>query len=312
MKPFLLFVLIVLTLTRVSAQLPSAYLKPSKSKQLGAISKTSTLFVVIENEKRPDDAALVEAVKKYWTIGPVKYLSLLEFTEKFRAGSLDKSNLYLYNNHNEALALPGMLTVSSYQGFYLTNDPVRLYSSGGESKAPGYLFFSSNYMYDQKGVPIKGFYSLMARNFDHDIRYCQDENNFKRSKKLKRKNGILFFLPMDTITTKTTLLVKEQTNRQEKDVKKKKSKKMQKKRREYITDSYTNKKPPVIVFPEDIDFALQKKDADILLYNGGCLYSAENGAVYATSRGQSTGGGSWASAVTSVILISLAIVYILN
>jgi len=64
-------------------QLPDVYLSAKQSQALGNLSKKALLFVVIDNEKRSDDSALIAAVKSYWTIGPVKYMSTLEFLLKY-------------------------------------------------------------------------------------------------------------------------------------------------------------------------------------------------------------------------------------
>src|SRR4051812_29952329 len=99
MKFFMLTAVLLFTCLQHYAQMPQVYLKPKQSKALGALSKTAPLVVVIENEKNADDAALISAVKEYWKIGPVKYMSGLEFAEKFKSGTLDRTNLYLYNNY---------------------------------------------------------------------------------------------------------------------------------------------------------------------------------------------------------------------
>jgi hypothetical protein len=314
MKNIIAAALVMLIATGAFSQLPLVYQKPSKAKELGAVSRSAILYVVIENEKRPNDAALVEAVKNYWSATPVKYMSLLEFTEKLKAGSLDKSNLYLYNNHSEYLKFTQMVVcVSMYSGYYLTNDPYQLVRSLKPRQAPGYLHFSSNNLEDLRGEPIKGYYSLMMKNFDHDIRYCADEANYTSRKKLKRKNSIYFFVPPETISGKTTLLVKEQTTRMVKSNKKgKRARKAQEKKREFVTDAYTNKKTPVVVFPEDVDHAIKKKDAQVLLYNGGCLYSAENGAACATSRHLQGGGLKAVSYATGLLISAASIVFFLQ
>jgi hypothetical protein len=295
------------------SQLPLVYQSASKSKQLGELSRTASLVVVIENEKRPDDAALVDAVKKYWKVGPVKYMSQLEFNEKLKSNSVDESQLYLYNNGSKGEFLESVRhypTVSMYSGFYLTNNPRKLLSSLKARQAPGYLHFSSNPMSDSRNNPNKGYYSLMIRNFDHDLRFCQDEANLKFKRKIKKRNNISFFVSPDTVASKTTLLVKEQTARQEKQ-KTKKGKKRQEKRREFVTDGFTNKKVPVVVFPEDVDLAVKKTDKDVVLYSGGCMY-APDGSVYATARQARSGNFSTVVSVASLVISVVSIVVFIN
>jgi hypothetical protein len=59
----------------------------------------------------------------------------------------------------------------------------------------------------------------------------------------------------------------------------------------------------VVVFPEDIGYAVKKSDADILLISGDCLYSALDGSVYATTRGNSSGR----LAVASYLSLALSV-----
>ena len=288
MRLLLLFLFLLNTFL-FTAQLPLAYQSRKQAMALGEFSKTADLVVVIENEKNPDDAALIAAIKNYWKIGPVKYMSGLEFSEKFKQNTLDTKNLYLYNNYARVYSTnvktPG---IAAYKGYYMTNDPRKLVYSTSNKKAPAYLHFSANALYDNKQVPISGFYSLMVKNFNHDISYCQSTDNFTKRQKDKRKKGIRFF-NQEEIADKTLLLVKEQTVRQEKKKSKKQKKNVDsKKKMRFITDDYTNKKVPVIVFPEDIDYAVKKGDPTILLYTGGTLYSAKDGSAYATSRGESS------------------------
>ncbi len=268
------------------AQLPFVYLKQKQCLAFGNMTKNATLFVVIENEKNADDAALIEALKSHWKIGQVKYLSGLEFSEKFKSNSLDESNLYLFNNFTRPLrADKPIISVMIYQGYYLTNSPVKLANSTKAKNAPAYLYFSADVLYDKKRVPNKGFYSLMVKNFNHDVLFCQDETNFKSKKKKRRKNGVYFF-KTDSINERTVLLVKEQTQKKEKTTKQgeRKTSNVSGKKIGMDTDKYTDSKKAIVVFPEDIEYAVKTNDRNIMLYNGGCLYSAEDGSVYATMR----------------------------
>lgn len=294
------------------AQLPQVYLKPKQSLALGELSKSATLFVVIENEKKTDDAALVNAVKSQWNAGRVKYISLLEFTEKYKSNTLDNANLYLFDNIDQVYTPEKrIIPLTVYNGFYLTNSPRELVNSAKPTKAPPYLFFSANTLKDKKGTPNNGFYALMVKNFNYDIKYCRNEQNFKTKKKLKRKNGIYFF-KADSIRDKTVLLVKEQTVREEKNAKPnvKKINNKSKKHSEKATDKYTDSKQPVIVFPEDIEYAVKHNDNNIMLYNGGCLYSAADGSVYATMRGKSSSSFRPIFSIASLAISIASVVFV--
>jgi hypothetical protein len=58
-----------------SSQMLKLQLSKSHIRKLAASIKTDTLFVVITNEKEPADAALVNAMKNYWTMGKYKFIS---------------------------------------------------------------------------------------------------------------------------------------------------------------------------------------------------------------------------------------------
>ena len=297
-----------------SAQLPFIYLKPKQCQALGTLAKNATLFVVIENEKNPDDAALIEAIKTHWKIGDVKYLSGLEFSEKFNSNTLDESNLYLFNNFTRPLRLNRTnIPLSIYQGYYLTNSPVKLTYVRKSAKAPPYLLFSADVLYDRKGMPNRGFYALMIKNFNHDVLFCQDEINFMSKKRKKRKNGVYFF-KTDSINERTVLLVKEQTQKKEKITKagEKKTSNVSDRKAGMDTDKYTDSKKAMVVFPEDIEYAVKTNDRNIMLYNGGCLYSAGDGSVYATVRKSPSTSFRGVSNLISFAVAVASIVYIRN
>ncbi len=286
MKFSFFFALAMCAVLLTKAQLPIAYLSKKQSQALGNLSRTAQLVVVIENEKNPDEAALITAIKSYWKIGSVKYMSGLEFSEKFKDNALDPSKLYLFNNYaRNYITNAKKQSIAGYSGYYLTNEPRKLINSPNNRLAPPYLYFSGSTLYDKKQQPISGFYSLMIKNFNHDVTYCQVKDNFLKRQRNKRKNGVRFFKE-EEMKDKALLLVKEQTKREEKTKKKKRREQNSsvKKTTKFITDDYTKKKVPEIVFPEDIDHALKISDPNVLLYSGGSVYSAKDGSVYCTSR----------------------------
>jgi hypothetical protein len=292
------------------AQMPLLYMKAAKSASLGALGKTATLFVVIENEKKADGAALVNAVKKYWKVGSVKYMSLLEFTEKFKSSSFDKSQLFLFNNISNDIKPKGAASSIIYTGYYLTNDPYALVNAFKPKHAPPYLFFSANSLYDSKNEPIDGYFDLMVKNFDHDVKFCMNADNFKKNKRAKKKNGVYYFTTPDTLKQKNMLLVKEQVTRQEKPKKEgKKGKKNAKQKVEYVTDAYTGGKKPIVVFPDDIAYAVKKADSDVLLYNGACVYSPADGSVLATKR-YASGGVGPAFGIVSLLVSAASVAWV--
>jgi nitrate reductase NapAB chaperone NapD len=159
MKKVIFYFLLVMTPFLWRAQTTSTYLNAKQALELTTVAKSGSLIVVIENEKGQLDAALIDAVKTNWKINGVKYMSLVEFTDKFKNNQLDKQNLYLYNlmgSFNVGAYARGY-TLGIYSGYYLTTDPVKLTSAKKLSKSPPYLYFSGNNIASDKGFINKGF-----------------------------------------------------------------------------------------------------------------------------------------------------------
>ncbi|MDX2171521.1 MAG: hypothetical protein SFY56_00275 [Bacteroidota bacterium] len=329
MKFIKFFVLLILSV-KLSAQLPSVYLKPKVINQFISDTKSADLYVVITNEKNPDDAALIESIKAYWKQGNVKYISTVEFNEKFKAKNFDSKNLYLFNNsmlydmyagvNNRAVAASKLPMIYFNYGFYLTNKPYDLATITNPVKAPFYLFFSGVNMKDNRGDINKGYYSLMIKNFNHDMDYSKNTDNFKTKPKYKRIKGLAFIKEPSAFDKKTFLLVKEQIPKKEKDLKKKKKSKKDKKEsalKNTSLDIHENvlgsEVKSMVVFSEDVDYAVKKDDKDILLYNGGTVYSAQDGSAYATYRSAPNNTFKYISrAISMVTTVAVITIFIIN
>jgi hypothetical protein len=285
MKLFNLLTLIIISI-KLSAQLPSIYLKTKLIKQFASETKVGNLYVVIDNEKNDDDAALIDAIKTYWKHGAVTYLSSIEFNERIKSKKFDAANFYLFPNFKSLTRSP----YAMYRGFYLTNKPYELLYAAKPKRYPFYLFFSSYNMSDSKSEVIKGYYALMIKNFNYDINFCRSEDNFKTKPKYKRVKGLAFIKETNAFDKKTFLLVKEQVRKKEKNAKKDKKEKKGEQQKSEIENTTLELNKIVlgkemsmlVVFPEDIDYAVKKNDKDILLFNGSTIYSAQDGSVYAT------------------------------
>lgn len=270
------------------AQTTATYLNVKQAEEFATVAKTGSLIVIIENEKGQWDAALIDAVKTNWKINGVKYMSLLEFSEKAKSNQLNKQNLYLYyaTNAFPTHAYGRGYTLGMLNGYYLTNDPVKLMSSKKLSKAPPYLYFSAYNIASDKGLINKGFFQLMIKNFNYEMEYCKTPSNFDKNKKYKRSGDFIFIKTEEEIKGKNLLLVKEQVQKKANNTNKKENKKNKKSQEKSGTEHELSKNAgnSFVVFPEDIEFALKKSDKDVMLYNGGTLYSAEDGSAFITSK----------------------------
>lgn len=285
MRFFLLVTILILSL-KIVAQLPSVYIKPKHIIQFATETKEATLYIVIDNEKNNDDAAVIDAAKNYWKQGNVKYLSTLQFTEKLKSKNFDIKDFYLFQNFKTNYQTRYFLYQAN--GYYLTNKPYELLYSAKPKNYPVYLFFSANNLSDSKGDINKGYYSLMIKNFNYDISYCRNADNFKTKPKYKRVKGLAFLKEMSAFSKKTFLLVKEQIPKKEKNVKKSKKDTKESVLKNTSLDIKENvlgtEVKSYVVFPEDVEFAIKKGDKDVLLYSGGTVYSAEDGSAYATYK----------------------------
>ncbi len=292
----------------VFSQTTSTYLNAKQALAFTDIVKTAELCVVIENEKAPLDAALVEAVKNNWKITKIKFMSQLEFNDKLKNSTLDTKNLYLYSNIY--MTSYGM---SYYSGYYVTNDPMKLRSTKKTSKGPPYLYFSvGTAVIDSKGNVNKGYFNLMIKNFIYEINHCKDPANFdKKKKKYKTEGGLVFMKEKSEFEGKNLLLVKEQVKKKAKAKETKGSKKGKQNEDTNVPveiNSENSKIKTMVVFPEDVEHAVKKSDKSVMLYNGGRIYSAADGSVYVGPKPY-TGPSAFSYIYTAVSLILTIVVF---
>jgi len=302
-KAFMLFA------SCIFAQTTSTYLNAKQAQEFADLAKSAELYVVIENEKAPFDAALVEAVKSYWKITKIKYISTLEFLDKYKSSKLDPKNFYLYTVADVlGTQMYSRYSLGLHSGYYLTNDPKKMLSARKSSGAPPYLYFSANSLGDSKGNINKGFFQLMIKNFNYELEYCKNPENFSGKKKYKISDGLIFIKEQKEFEGKNLLVVKEQVAKKEKNDKSKKSKG---KKEETAMPMNMNKGESQIkmyvVFPEDIEQAIKKSDKDIILYTGGNLYSAADGSVYVTPKPYKP---SSFGIITSVVSVVVTVVFL--
>lgn len=309
MRKLIFISTLVLCARVVFAQTTSTYLNAKQAAAFTSILKTAELCVVIENEKAPLDAALVEAVNNNWKTTKIKFMSLLEFNDKLRNNTLDTKNLYLYNT-----IFVSSYGLSYYSGYYLTNDPIKLRSTRKSAKAPPYLYFSiGTAVVDAKGNINKGYFNLMMKNFNYEINHCKDPSNFdKKKKKYKTQGSLVFMKDKSEFEGKNLLLVKEQVRKKAKEKEGKDGKKSKKKNEDTNVPSELNsndsKIKTIVVFPEDIEHAVKKSDKSVMLYNGGRVYSAADGSVYVGPKPY-TGPGPLYYIYTVVSLIATVVLF---
>jgi hypothetical protein len=269
------------------AQYASVALSEENAKKLGEASRSAMLYVVINNEKDPHDAALVNAVKNYWKQGSHKFMSRTEFLNLKLKNELPKG-LFLYewfrdsyvDSKLDASQLALYLSKVKTGCYYLAagdQKEIKTYSKGHTWDVYLSLKFDMGATLNSKKI-LDGYFDLMVKYFNNETGFCQKLVSVKDVKR-ENKDGIVYFGEgLSEVQTRNILLVKEQVNRQQAE-----NKKEGKKTTPLSAVSQFNppQKNVYTVFPDDIKMALSKNDKEVLLYSNGLLISAADGSVVA-------------------------------
>jgi hypothetical protein len=257
---------------------------------MGEGSKSATLHVIINNEKDPGDAAIVNAVKKYWNMGPYKFMSKAEFVDQKTNNKLPVGQFYLYEWLNgyeymglNSLQLTEMLNMTNTGYFHLSlTIPPEVSKNKKSESVPktsqslSLQFDLSSTMTSNKDKILDGYFDLMVKYFNNEIAFCR-KGIAADSVKKENKDGYVYFGEGTSgIDKHDILLVKEQVNRVKPSDKEKKVTAV-----DAVAQFNPSPKNVYTVFPEDIKLALEKNDKKVLLYTNNMLINASDGSVYA-------------------------------
>lgn len=277
------------------------YLSTEQIKILSSLTATGVLNVVIKNEKETEDGALVKSIKEHWNVCEIHYMSELEFFTKYSEGVLNTNELYLYRNYTGLKRIPKkeFFGQGAVDGYYLTNNPESLNTANKIKKAPPYLFFSNKTLIDEKGKANEGLFRLMIKNFNQELKELKSNNAQSAEKAFPNVDGTFLMKNKEIISNRSIIALKEQ------DLDKNSN---EFKRTIKIVQKYLDKKPKsIIVYPEDIEYAVKHEDSTALIYHNGNLFST-NGVCYAFKKISNVGGlanKNWAFAflITPVIAV---------
>lgn len=271
------------------AQLVSLLFKPKTITTFVNATKGSALTVVITNEKSEIDGALIKALNAYWKQGEVKYISNVEFLKKVENKSLDAKQIYLYSNYHFLAPEAQNNTALAY---YLTNVPNFFVSGSYTYSSPKKNTFNLYFVNDKNSSytntdMLSSFFTLMIKHFNYELDKCYNHlDDVIKKTKYKESNGITFLKSETELNGKTELLSKSQVEKKvkpltkrEKRQEKRRAARKGKENKEVATYGKT-KVRRMVVFDEDIDYALKKDDDNVILRNGDVLYSAKDGSVY--------------------------------
>lgn len=310
--PILLLIMVSHVLV---AQYASVRLSEKEIQRVSANSKGASLFVVIDNEKDPSDAALVNAVKNYWKLGTYKFMPKLEYLDLVQKDALSSNSFYLHEFYEVSTGPATNAIIASAQlknvhtgiytlDFVLTKEvnPKEKKPSIKKTETIAFGFDVSNSVLVNKGKVLDGYFDLMLKYFANEIRFCQSFVSLKEIKK-DEKDGIVYFdNGLTEVLTRDILLIKEQVSRMSAADKKEK-------KRIVAADAvaqFNEPKNVYTVFPDDIKMALAKSDNKVLILGNGMLLSAKDGAVLAAPNSYKEGAekrdGFWLAALSVLIL----------
>jgi len=287
-----------------NSQITTLKFKEKQILKIASETSPDVLNVVIENEKHPDDAALVAAVKKYWKQGKYKFMPELEFKLMVKDSKFKKGDMYLFKSSDVAYANAG----------YYFSGRFSLSSDLTKKKDVEYIGYTlPNDGYDSKGKVVEGYYNLMIKYFDHELSLIKDAATRKTIKAKNPEREITFFdESTEEVKGKDILYTKELVYDDGKTIKSK-SEGNEEVQERLVKKYKADKSRIYTVFPEDINMAVTKGDDKVLIYDGRNLIDPKSGSVKATSYKKPAGRGLYYiySAVSLIVSIVL-IVMVLN
>src|SRR6218665_1947604 len=165
------------------AQYASVALSEENAKKLGEASKGAVLYVVINNEKDPHDAALINAVKSYWKQGRHKFMSRAEFLNLKLKNELPKG-LFLYewfsdsyvDSKLDATQLALFLSKVKTGCYFLSAGEQKEIKTASKAKAWDVylsLKFDLGPTLGSKKI-LDGYFDLMVKYFNNETSFCQN------------------------------------------------------------------------------------------------------------------------------------------
>jgi hypothetical protein len=272
---FILFIFLLGTVF-IHAQSSKLMIKPSEVQGFYNEVAQATLVIPITDKKDPEEKALLDAVKKYWTICPYKTINRKVFNE-------------MQNNHSETPSKTFYLLKETYERlkrrkkdwayskYYITKQNVWI-----EEHDEPYVEFKlpvKTQNYTPVELPCGYLFGLMIKNLNAELLLMKDpvayENSFSRKKLVK----VNFKHSLKAYAGKTLLVTADELENyminlpeDDKDING-----LQNKLIKFIARKTKLKRSNIKVASRDeVKTAIEKADANMLIYTGFSVYNAQD------------------------------------
>jgi hypothetical protein len=251
-------------------------IKPSEVQGFYNEVKQATLVIPITDKKDPEEKALLDAVKKYWTVCPYKIISRKVFNE-------------MQNNHSETPPKTFYLLKETYERlkrrkkdwayskYYITKQNVWV-----EEHDEPYMEFKlplKTLNRTPVELPCGYLFGLMIKHLNAELLLMKDpvayENSFSRKKLVKAnfKHSLKAYAGK-TLLVSANELEDYMINLPEDD---KDLNRQQNKLIKFIARKTKIKRANIkMTSPDEIKTAIEKADANTLIYTGFSVYNAQD------------------------------------
>ena len=251
-------------------------IKPSEVQGFYNVVKQATLVIPITDKKDPEEKALLDAVKKYWTVCPYKIISRKVFNE-------------MQNNHSETPPKTFYLLKETYERlkrrkkdwayskYYITKQNVWV-----EEHDEPYMEFKlplKTLNRTPVELPCGYLFGLMIKHLNAELLLMKDpvayENSFSRKKLVKAnfKHSLKAYAGK-TLLVSANELEDYMINLPEDD---KDLNRQQNKLIKFIARKTKIKRANIkMTSPDEIKTAIEKADANTLIYTGFSVYNAQD------------------------------------
>ncbi len=260
----------------IHAQSSKLTIKPSEVQGFYNEVAQATLVIPITDKKDPEEKALLDAVKKYWTICPYKTISRKVFNE-------------MQNNHSETPPKTFYLLKETYERlkrrkkdwayskYYITKQNLWV-----EEHDEPYVEFKlplKTQNHTLVELPCGYLFGLMIKNLNAELLLMKDPaayaNSFSRKKlvkanfkhSLKAYAGKMLLVTADELENYMINLPED-----DKDINRQQHKLIK-----FIARKTKIKRSNIkMVSPDEIKTAIEKADANTLIYTGFSVYNAQD------------------------------------
>ncbi len=266
----------------------------------------ATLIIPISDAKDPEEKALLDAVKKYWTICPYKTISRKVFDEmQIKHTAVSPKTFYLVKETYERLK--PRKKDWAYTKYYISQQPIWI-----EEQDVPFIEFKLPLKTVNKipaEVPVGYLFGLMMKHFNGEVLLMKNEetyfNSFSRKKLLK----VNFKHSLKPYANKTLLISKNELENyminlpdDEKDLAWQQARFI----RSIAKKTKINPANIKTASEDEIKTAVAKADANTLIYTGYSIYNAQDAVMLRRidpHRGARPGYWILALSISAVVVI---------